>query len=76
MQEPETMIHLHKIDESSVKFIVRPWVNNKDYWEVYWDIMRAVKLRFEEHNIAKPFPQYDLNMRQYEPGEVGKVGAG
>lgn len=64
LSTPEPIIHLHKLDESSVKFIVRPWVKTADYWPVYWDVIRTVKLSFEQENIAKPFPQYEINMRQ------------
>lgn len=64
LPEPKPIIHLHQIDEASVKFIVRPWVKTADYWSVYWDVMRMVKLSFEQEKIAKPFPQYNINMRQ------------
>ncbi|HBF44984.1 MAG TPA: mechanosensitive ion channel protein, partial [Shewanella frigidimarina] len=44
---PEPIVKLHTLGESSVDFIVRPWVKPDDYWEVYWDITRAVKIRFD-----------------------------
>ncbi|MBW1865107.1 MAG: mechanosensitive ion channel, partial [Deltaproteobacteria bacterium] len=40
LDEPESMVHLHTLGESSVDFVVRPWVNVDDYWEVYWDVTR------------------------------------
>jgi small conductance mechanosensitive channel len=62
LNEPETMIRLHELGESSVNFIVRPWVNKDDYWETYWDITRAVKLRFDDEGISIPFPQTDVHI--------------
>ena len=62
LNEPETMIRLHELGESSVNFIVRPWVNKDDYWETYWDITRAVKLRFDDEGISIPFPQRDVHI--------------
>ncbi|MCG6911249.1 MAG: mechanosensitive ion channel [Deltaproteobacteria bacterium] len=59
---PESKIRLHKLGESSVDFVVRPWVKVDDYWDVYWDITRAVKLRFDEENISIPFPQRDVHL--------------
>jgi len=62
LNDPETMIRLHELGESSVNFIVRPWVNKDDYWETYWDITRAVKLRFDDEGISIPFPQRDVHI--------------
>jgi len=64
LDEPETMIRLHELADSSVNFIVRPWVNKDDYWETYWSITRAVKLRFDEEGISIPFPQRDVHLYQ------------
>jgi small conductance mechanosensitive channel len=46
LKQPEPNIRLHTLGESSVDFIVRPWTKTDDYWDVYWDIMREVKMRF------------------------------
>ena len=62
LDEPETVIHLHELGDSSVNFIVRPWVNRDDYWETYWDLMRAMKIRFDEEGISIPFPQRDVHL--------------
>lgn len=37
-----------------------------DYWEVYWDIMREVKLRFDREGISIPFPQRDVHLYAQE----------
>lgn len=62
LDEPESMIHLHELGDSSVNFIVRPWVNTDDYWDVYWDVTREVKMRFDREGISIPFPQRDLHL--------------
>ncbi|GGQ32506.1 mechanosensitive ion channel family protein [Shewanella litoralis] len=62
--QPEPIVKLHTLGESSVDFIVRPWVNPDDYWEVYWDITRAVKMRFDAEGISIPFPQRDVHIYQ------------
>jgi small conductance mechanosensitive channel len=41
---------------------VRPWTKTEDYWEVYWDFMREVKLRFDREGISIPFPQRDVHL--------------
>ena len=62
LNEPETIIRLHELGDSSVNFVVRPWVNKDDYWETYWNITRAVKLRFDDEGISIPFPQTDVHI--------------
>jgi small conductance mechanosensitive channel len=61
---PEPIVKLHTLGESSVDFIVRPWVKPDDYWDVYWDITRAVKMRFDAEGISIPFPQRDVHIYQ------------
>ncbi|MGR5284174.1 mechanosensitive ion channel domain-containing protein [Vibrio maritimus] len=57
---PEPMVKVHTLNTSSVDFIVRPWVDTEDYWDVYWDITKQVKLRFDQEGISIPFPQQDV----------------
>jgi len=61
LDDPEPMIKLHTLGESSVDFIVRPWVKTDDYWDVYWDVTREVKMRFDREGISIPFPQRDVH---------------
>ncbi|MGY5451380.1 mechanosensitive ion channel domain-containing protein [Agarivorans sp. MS3-6] len=61
LNSPEPVVKLHVLNESSVDFIVRPWVKTDDYWDVYWDITREVKMRFDRDGISIPFPQRDVH---------------
>jgi small conductance mechanosensitive channel len=67
LAEPEPVVRLHTLGESSVDFVVRPWARTADYWTVYWDITRAVKKRFDEEGISIPFPQRDVHLIQENP---------
>ena len=60
LDNPEPMVRLHTLGESSVDFVVRPWVKIDDYWDVYWDVTKTVKLRFDDEGISIPFPQRDV----------------
>ncbi len=64
LKDPEPVIRLHTLGESSVDFVVRPWAATADYWKVYWDITRAVKQRFDAEGISIPFPQRDVHLIQ------------
>jgi small conductance mechanosensitive channel len=69
LADPEPVIRLHELGESSVNFIVRPWALTENYWAVYWDITRAVKMAFDEEGISIPFPQRDVHL--YTEGNNG-----
>ncbi|CAH0533807.1 hypothetical protein VST7929_01682 [Vibrio stylophorae] len=62
LKSPEPTIRLHVLNASSVDFIVRPWVKTDDYWDVYWDITREVKMQFDAQNVSIPFPQQDVHL--------------
>ena len=62
LKDPAPMVRLHTLGASSVDFVVRPWVNVDDYWDVYWDVTRTVKLRFDEEGVSIPFPQRDVHV--------------
>ncbi|MCZ6806004.1 MAG: mechanosensitive ion channel, partial [Deltaproteobacteria bacterium] len=64
LKDPEPVIRLHELGDSSVNFVVRPWSKTDDYWDVYWDITREVKRRFDEEGISIPFPQRDVHVYQ------------
>jgi small conductance mechanosensitive channel len=63
LTDPEPMVRLNELADSSVNFIVRPWVKTEDYWDVYWDVTREVKLRFDEADVSIPFPQTDVHLK-------------
>lgn len=66
LKNPETIIKLHTLNTSSVDFIVRPWVKTEDYWDVYWDITREVKVRFDKEGLSIPFPQQDVHLHMVD----------
>nr|WP_238322204.1 mechanosensitive ion channel domain-containing protein [Vibrio mexicanus] len=62
LKDPEPAVKVHTLNESSVDFVVRPWVNTEDYWDVYWDVTETVKKRLDEAGISIPFPQRDVHL--------------
>ena len=64
LAEPAPVIEVSELADSSVNFVVRPWVNSADYWRVYWDLTEAIKLEFDKEGISIPFPQRDVHLFQ------------
>jgi len=75
LKEPEPVIKLNELGDSSVNFICRPWTKTADYWTVYWDITRQVKERFDEAGISIPFPQREVHVRSGSARVTGKQGS-
>jgi len=61
LSNPEPVVKLHELGDSSVNFVVRPWCARDDYWDVHWDVTREVKIRFDREGISIPFPQRDVH---------------
>jgi small conductance mechanosensitive channel len=77
LKVPESKVKLHELADSSVNFVCRPWVKPEDYWEVYWDITREVKRRFDAEGVSIPFPQQDIHIyRETLESDVDKEDAG
>ena len=73
MPEPAPVIRVNALSDSSVDFIVRPWVRAEDYWSVYWDLTRQVKEAFDAKGLTIPYPQTEMTIRQGAP--FGGAGA-
>ena len=57
LQDPAPFIALSGLGESSVDFVLRAWVKNADYWDVYFDLNRQIYEVFGQKGISFPFPQ-------------------
>jgi small conductance mechanosensitive channel len=66
LPDPAPTIVVGELADSSVNFLVRPWVNAGDYWPLKWDFTEAVKIRFDEEGIGIPFPQMDVHLDKVE----------
>jgi small conductance mechanosensitive channel len=66
LKEPGVQVGVHTLADSSVNFVVRPWVNTADYWNVYFDLMQAIKEGLDNEGIEIPFPQVDVHMNKIE----------
>jgi len=64
LAEPPALIKLSELAESSVNFVVRPWVKRSDYFTVLYDITAAVKKEFDREGVSFPFPQRDIHVHQ------------
>ena len=66
LSDPAPTIVVGELADSSVNFLVRPWVKSEDYWAVLWDTTEAVKLKFDDAGITIPFPQMEVHTPQQD----------
>lgn len=66
LAEPAPQVAVSELADSSVNFVVRPWVKSADYWGVLFDFTEAVKVKFDEAGISIPYPQMDVHLHKQE----------
>jgi small conductance mechanosensitive channel len=64
LPDPEPLVGILELGDSSVNFAVRPWVNSSNYWPVFFELQEAMKKRFDKEGISIPFPQRDVHLYQ------------
>ncbi len=62
LDDPACLIAVSELADSSVNFILRPWVKTSDYSAVKFSLTEAIKKRFDEVGISFPFPQHDVHL--------------
>lgn len=60
--EPAPQVAVAELADSSVNFVVRPWVATDDYWPTRFALLEAFKKAFDAEGISIPFPQQDVHM--------------
>jgi small conductance mechanosensitive channel len=64
LKDPASTVAVRELGDSSVNFVVRPWVEAEDYWAVWFDVTQSIKEEFDKQGVSIPFPQRDVHMYQ------------
>lgn len=64
LSEPAYTIGVESLGDSSVNFVVRPWVKSEHYWSVKFDLNQKIKVALDKEKIAIPYPQMDVHLHQ------------
>lgn len=62
LKEPEPLIAISNLGDSSVDIRVRPWTERSNVWPLRYDLTKKVKERFDANGISIPFPQRDVHL--------------
>lgn len=66
LSDPEPVVAVHELGDSSVNLVVRPWVKASDYWATRWDLTRGLKESLEAAGCSIPYPQRDVHLYKQE----------
>ncbi|PID78718.1 mechanosensitive ion channel protein [bacterium DOLJORAL78_65_58] len=66
LKDPSPTVAVSELADSSVNFVVRPWVKAGDYWAVKFDFLKKCKEEFDAAGIEIPFPQTVVHMSKLE----------
>ncbi|SJN59431.1 Small-conductance mechanosensitive channel [Vibrio ruber DSM 16370] len=69
LKDPDVTIGVHTLADSSVNFVVRPWVKTADYWPVYFDLMMNIKQALDANDIEIPFPQMSVHLNKVDKAD-------
>lgn len=64
LQDPATTIAVGELGPSAVTILVRPWCSKDVYWELRWDLTRALKEGLERAGCTIPSQQHDVHLFQ------------
>jgi small conductance mechanosensitive channel len=60
--EPEPQVLVKELGDSSVNLDLRCWTDAENYWNLLFDLNKAVKQRLDAEGISIPFPQRDVHL--------------
>lgn len=63
LKDPAPIAPVNELASSSVNLIARCFVPTAEYWNVYFDLQKAIKQQFDAAGISIPFPQQVTSIR-------------
>jgi small conductance mechanosensitive channel len=64
LSDPEPVVAVSELADSSVNLVVRPWCRKEDYWGLRYDLTRKLKEELEQAGCSIPYPQHDVHLHQ------------
>ena len=62
--EPAPFAAVDSYGESSINYLLRVWVKNADYWDVYFAVNNRIKAVFDEQGIKMSYPHLNVHVEQ------------
>ena len=65
-KDPEPVVVVSELADSSVNLTLRAWTSVDDFWGVYFDAIEKVKKQFDAKGVTIPFPQRDVHVYEHK----------
>ena len=62
LSDPEPLVAVSELGDSSVNFVVRVWTESSNYFPVLFDMTKAIKEKLDAEKIDIPFPTQTLHV--------------
>lgn len=62
-EERAAVVHVKEFLASDILYTARAWVENSNYWTVYFDIMDSIKPTFEKNGVSFTYPHVNVHMQ-------------
>lgn len=56
------VVNVKEFRDNDICYTARAWVENKNYWKVYYDIMNTVKPTLDKNGISFSYPHMNVHM--------------
>jgi small conductance mechanosensitive channel len=63
LPSPAPVVAVSEMADSSMDFVVRPWVKTDDYWAVRFDLTENLKVKLEENGLTIPFTAQEIYIK-------------
>lgn len=63
-QDPAPVVYVSSLGESAVNLAVRAWVDNADYWDVFFALNERIYNELPKHGLHFPFPQLSVHVEK------------
>ncbi len=64
LSDPEPLVAVSELSDSSVNLVVRLWCRREDYWNLRCDLIRKFKEELDQGGCTIPYPQHDVHLHQ------------
>ncbi|MEP4544924.1 MAG: mechanosensitive ion channel domain-containing protein [Saccharospirillum sp.] len=61
LKDPAPQVMVQSLGDSSVNLQIRAWATVDDYWTIWWEMQKKVKIAVEAAGLSIPFPQRDVH---------------
>ena len=62
LQDPAPFAAISKYGDSAIDYVLRVWVKNPDYWDVYFEINNRIRDSFQNAGVEMTYPHLNVHL--------------